>query len=142
MMESRFEGRERPTLKNFAPRFLREHPLLTRALALGFTALLCCFAFPLGTTAPPLELTVMVILLSLCLAEAFGPGRERGVFLRTLAAAGVGLLGRYLLEYGEVSNARNFTPENVLTFLFAVPVVMTAVYHFLGKQSAEASEKA
>lgn len=128
-------------LKNFAPRFLREHPLLTRALALGFTALLCCFAFPLGSTAL-LQRVLLFGMLSLCLAEAYGPGREKGVFLRTLAAAAAGLLGRYLLEYGEVSNIRNFTAENVLTFLFAVPVVMTAVYHFLGKQSAEASEKA
>lgn len=124
-------------LKNFAPRFLREHPLLTRALALGFTALLCCFAFPLGSTASPLELTVMVILLSLCLTEAFGTGRERGVSLRTLAAAGLGLLGRYLLEYGEVSNSRNFTVENVLCFLAAVPLCMTLAYHVLVKWLAE-----
>lgn len=126
----------------YLPRLLREHPVLTRALVLGFTAFLCCFVFPLGSAASPLELTLIVIMLSLCLAEAYGPGKEPGIFLRTLAAAGAGLLGRYLLEYGEVSNTRNFTVENVLTFLFAVPVVMTAVYHFLVKWLAETSEKA
>lgn len=117
----------------YEPRFFREHPVLTRVLVLGYTAFLCCFTFPLGTTASPLQLTLMVILLSLCLAEAYGPGREKGVFLRTLAAAGLGLLGRYLLEYGEVSNARNFTAENILRFLAAVPLCMTLAYHILVK---------
>lgn len=121
----------------YSPRLLREHPVLTRALVLGFTAFLCCFAFPLGSAAPPLELTVMCILLSLCLAKAHGPGREPGVFLRVLAAAGLGLLGRYLLEYGEVSNSRNFTAENVLWFLAAVPLCMTLAYHVLVKRLAE-----
>lgn len=118
----------------YEPRFFRAHPLLTRGLVLGFTAFLCCFAFPLGTTAPPSQLTLMVILLSLCLAEAFGPGREPGVCLRTLGAAAAGLLGRYLLEYGEVSNARNFTVENVLWFLVIVPLCMTLAYHVLVKR--------
>lgn len=117
-----------PNLR-YEPRFFREHPILTRVLVLGFTAFLCCFTFPLGTTASPSQLTLMVILLSLCLAESFGPGREPGVCLWTLAAAAAGLLGRYLLEYGEVSNARNFTAENVLRFLVIVPLCMTLAYH-------------
>lgn len=125
-------------LKNFAPRFLREHPVLTRALVLGYTALMCCFAFPLGST-PPLHRILLFGLLSLCLAEAYGPGRTRDVFLRALTAAAAGLLGRYLLEYGEVSNARNFTAGNVLWFLAAVPLSMTAAYHFLGKWLLERS---
>lgn len=117
-----------------SPRLLREHPVLTRALALGFTAFLCCFTFPLGSTASPWELTLIVLLLSLCLAEAYGPGRAPGVFLRVLSAAMLGLLGRYLLEYGEVSNSRNFTAENVLLFLTVVPLCMTLAYHILVKR--------
>lgn len=113
-------------------RFLREHPVLTQVLVLGYTALLCCFFFPLGST-PPLHRVLLFGLLSLCLAEAYGPRREKGVFLRTLAAAAAGLLGRYLLEYGEVSNSRNFTVENVLWFLAAVPLCMTLAYHILVK---------
>lgn len=119
---------------NYSPRVLREHPVLTRVLVLGFTAFLCCFVFPLGSTASPLGLTLIVILLSLCLAEAFGPGRETGVCLWTLAAAAAGLLGRYLLEFGEVSNARNFTAENILRFLALVPLCMTLAYHVLVKR--------
>lgn len=122
---------------NYSPRILREHPILTRVLVLGFTAFLCCFIFPLGSTASPLGLTLIVMLLSLCLAEACGPGREAGVCLWTLAAAGLGLLGRYLLEYGEVSNARNFTAENVLWFLALVPLCMTLAYHVLVKWLSE-----
>lgn len=119
-------------MRNPLPRFLREHPVLIRALVLGFTAFLCCFAFPLGNT-PPLQRALLFGMLSLCLAEAYGPGRQRGIFFRTLAAAAAGLLGRYLLEYGEVSNIRNFTVENVLWFLAAVPLCMTLAYHILVK---------
>lgn len=120
----------------YRPHLLREHPRLTRALVLGFTAFLSCFTFPLGSAASPLEHMLIILLLSLCLAEACGPGRTPGVFLRVLAAAAAGLLGRYLLEYGEVSNTRNFTAENVLSFLTAVPLCMTLAYHVLVKRLA------
>ena len=110
--------------------FLRKHPVFTRTLVLGYTAFLCCLFFPLGSS-PPLHRVILFGLMVLCLVEAYGPGRERGVFFRVLAAAAAGLLGRYLLEYGEVSNTRNFTAENVLFFLLTVPAGMTAAYHFL-----------
>lgn len=120
----------------YSPRLLREHPILTQALVLGFIAFLCCFAFPLGSTAL-LQRVLLFGMLSLCLAEACGPGKEPGVFLRTLASAGLGLLGRYLLEYGEVSNSRDFTVENVLCFLAVIPLYMTLAYHVLVKWLAE-----
>lgn len=112
--------------------FLRKHPVFMRTLVLGYTAFLCCFFFPLGSS-PPLHRVILFGLMVLCLVEAYGPGRERDVFFRVLAAAAAGLLGRYLLEYGEVSNTRNFTAENVLFFLLTVPAGMTAAYHFLVK---------
>ena len=89
----------------YEPRFFREHPVLTRVLVLGYTAFICCFIFPLGNTAS-LHLSFFILLIALCLAEAWGPGRAASVFLLVLAAAAAGLLGRYLLEYGEVSNTQ------------------------------------
>ena len=89
-----------------------------RTLVLGYTAFLCCFFFPLGSS-PPLHRVILFGLMVLCLVEAYGPGRERDVFFRVLAAAAAGLLVRYLLEYGEVSNTRTFTAENVLFFLLS-----------------------
>ena len=80
--------------------------------------------------------TSVEALLDRVLARGFAPEgavRERDVFFRVLAAAAAGLLVRYLLEYGEVSNTRNFTAENVLFFLLTVPAGMTAAYHFLVK---------
>ena len=114
----------------YEPRFFREHPVLTRVLVLGYTAFICCFIFPLGNTAS-LHLSFFILLIALCLAAS--------VVLRVLAAAAAGLLGRYLLEYGEVSNTRNFTVENVLWFLFSVPLAMTVAYHFLVKWLPEHS---
>ncbi|MCI9512255.1 MAG: hypothetical protein HFG13_07695 [Oscillibacter sp.] len=34
--------------RKYAPRFFREHPVLTRTL--GYAAFMCCFAFPPGST--------------------------------------------------------------------------------------------
>lgn len=46
------------------------------------------------------------------------PGRSAGALaLANLGAALAGLLCRFLLEYGEVSNAVNFTAPNVLLHL-------------------------
>ena len=87
--------------------FLRKHPVFMRTLVLGYTAFLCCFFFPLGSS-PPLHRVILFGLMVLCLVEAYGTGRERDVFFRVLAAAAAGLLVRYLLEYGEVSNHPQF----------------------------------
>ena len=66
--------------------FLRKHPVFMRTLVLGYTAFLCCFFFPLGSS-PPLHRVILFGLMVLCLVEAYGPGRERDVFFRVLAAA-------------------------------------------------------
>ena len=63
----------------YEPRFFREHPVLTRVLVLGYTAFICCFIFPLGNTAS-LHLSFFILLIALCLAEAWGPGRAASVF--------------------------------------------------------------
>lgn len=90
----------------YAPRFFREHPVLTRTLALGYTPFICCFAFPLGSIRFSLNAFTFCGLMGLCLAEAYGPGRDAGVFLRVLAAAPPGmtaayhLLGKWLLPDG------------------------------------------
>lgn len=39
-----------------------------------------------------------------------------------LAAVGVGLGARYLLEYGEIANANNFTAANVYLFILGIAV--------------------
>ena len=72
--------------------FLQKHPGFTRTLVLGYTAFLCCLFFPLGSS-PPLHRVILFGLMVLCLVEAYGPGRERDVFFRVLAAAAAGLLG-------------------------------------------------
>lgn len=113
-------------------RFLRERPAILRALVLGYTALLCGFFFPPGST-PTLHRVILLGVMSLCLTEAYGPGKTPGIYVRVLAAAAAGLLGRHLLEYGEVSGTRNFTAANVLWFLSVIPPGITAAYHLLVK---------
>ena len=45
-----------------------------------------------------------------------------------LAAVAVGLGARYLLEYGEIANANNFTAVNVYLFILGVTLMMSVGY--------------
>jgi uncharacterized membrane protein YjjP (DUF1212 family) len=58
--------------------------------------------------------------------------RKRPFFVLALTffftAAGLAL--RYLLEYGEISNAMNFTPFNIALYMIAIPPYCLLVYYY------------
>jgi hypothetical protein len=51
------------------------------------------------------------------------------VWVITLVLTVAGLICRYLLENGEVSNTLNFTVPGVLSYLLLIPVLTLSVYH-------------
>lgn len=61
--------------RKYAPRFFREHPVLTRTL--GYAAFMFCFAFPPGSTKISLNVFLFCGLMGLCLPEAYGAGERR-----------------------------------------------------------------
>ena len=50
------------------------------------------------------------------------------LFLYNLAIITIGLLARYILEFGEVSNTYNFTPINIILHILIVSVGIMLVY--------------
>ena len=60
------------------------------------------------------------------------------VFLRTIVCTAAGLIGRFLLEYGEVSNTHNFTITNILLYLLITPMFVCSVYYLLPQNSGSA----
>ncbi|MEG2018347.1 MAG: hypothetical protein RR128_07815 [Clostridium sp.] len=49
----------------------------------------------------------------------------------TVLFTAVGMGCRYLLEYGEVSNAMNFTPLNIALFIIIIPAYTVLAYWFV-----------
>ena len=114
--------------------YAQTHNKLFWAVILGYLVFVGCFGFPLWNESSPLTLDrVFLQLISFGMTGmgfvALLPARRWfAVFSLSLGCAAVGLLFRYLLEYGEVSNKMNFTPLNILLFLTVVPVLCALLY--------------
>ena len=89
-----------------------------------------CFVFPLikqidSWMIEALNLFSFVFVysfLSYYLSRSLGVGQTRKFILIVTAATLVGLLCRYLLEYGEVSNIYNFTIAKVVGYTLLVVI--------------------
>lgn len=127
--------------------FLRTHIRVARGLVMLCMAFLSCFAFPIrwGEMGEfPLGWVNVYVLIAGfgAVAEGFagvyGPGKIRWVWLMALLSTVLGLVGRYLLEFGEVSNIYNFTPFKLVAFLLVVPLGTAAAYHHFSRKKEAA----
>ena len=107
-------------------RFLLAHPRGSGAFLRGLGVLFSCCFFPIlpvsGGTWGPVVAGTLALLWALRgtgrMQAVLYPGRGIGVLaLWNLGAALAGLACRFLLEFGEVSNAVNFAVPNVLLHL-------------------------
>jgi len=93
-----------------------------------------CFTFPVynfSKDAPEISRWINVLV---SLAAYYEIGLIQGVLFEhkehlkcmglTLSMTVIGLLGRYLLEFGEVSNTYNFILANIVLHLFMSVIVM------------------
>lgn len=69
------------------------------------------------------------------LEAIYGENKEGLVYIISLILTGIGMLCRYILEYGEVSNIRNFTKFNIVSFLIIVPIYIIIVYRYIIKKN-------
>ena len=116
-----------------------EKPGVMKGIIWGFVIFFACFNFPIGSERFPAEWTDYIRFLYCYAIVAFGLqgmyGEDRGPFLfpRLMLFTALGMVCRYLLEFGEVSNTYNFTLVNIVVYLFAAPVVTLLVYEFSDK---------
>ena len=73
-------------------------------------------------------------VIALAFAGIWGPDRERKVYIVTFILTVIGMLCRYLLEFGEVSNTYNFTLFNIVSYLVIIPIGTTIFYRFMGRR--------
>ncbi len=101
-----------------------------------FTLVETCCAFPIisNTGFEPLRI---LILIFACIVigkgfAVFFPSLSFGkLCVSFLLITAVGLVCRYLLEFGEVSNTLNFTTVNIISYMIVVPIICLASYKAL-----------
>lgn len=105
-----------------------------KAVVLGSVVFFSISGFPLTKEILSSGLSGMItsfssfFIMGLFYAMIFGKGRVLFVYLSSLALTGLGIIIRYAIEFGEVSNATNFTLTNILVYVVAVPILVTIIY--------------
>ena len=72
-------------------------------------------------------------MIGLGFAGLYGIAKEKLVYLITLSLTILGMIFRYILEYGEVSNGYNFTMLNIISYIAIIPILTGATYHYILK---------
>lgn len=117
--------------------FFKAHPQIPKILILGYIVFAGCFVFPIRSEPFPLDfqgvymLVVSYGVIALTLAGIWGPDKGRMVYIVTFLLTVVGMVCRYLLEFGEVSNTYNFTLFNIISYLAIIPIGTTIAYHWI-----------
>lgn len=118
---------------------MQKHKRLLWVMVLGYTAFNGCFVFPFSNEMFPFDfskaLLVMVGygMIGIIYTGLLEKGKGISVLLLTVLFTLIGLMGRYLLEFGEVSNSMNFIPMNIVLYLTIVPIYCTMVYWAIWK---------
>lgn len=122
--------------------YLRTHPRIPRTVLLGYVIFAGCFVYPIFPIRDAdSHLDFMKIYLLVCTYGIIGLGfagiyRERKkkfIYFATLCLTIVGMICRYFLEYGEVSNLYNFTVFSILSYLALIPPFVVFSYCFFLK---------
>lgn len=117
--------------------YLQNHPLIPKVFILGYIVFAGCFIFPFGNKSFPFDYmkAYLVIasygIIGLGFAGIFGIHKEKFVYTASFILTVLGMICRYVLEYGEVSNTMNFTQFNIISYIAVIPVFTVAAYHFI-----------
>ncbi|RHT57673.1 hypothetical protein DW757_07125 [Clostridium sp. AM29-11AC] len=112
-------------------------PLIPKILVWGYIIFAGCFVFPIRSEPFPLDFQGVYMLaasygvIALAFAGIWGPNRERMVYMVTFVLTSIGMVCRYLLELGEVSNTYNFTLFNIISYLLIIPIGTTIAYRLM-----------
>ncbi|MGL4345333.1 MAG: hypothetical protein ACRCTE_09055 [Cellulosilyticaceae bacterium] len=116
--------------------YIRQHKSLTQSILMGYLVFAGCFMFPISSKPYPLDFSKLYMLIlsygiiGLGFAKLHDKSKIKWLYTATLALTLVGMVSRYLLEYGEVSNTYNFTSSNMLLYIILIPIYTTLIYAF------------
>ena len=81
-----------------------------------------------------LHLANAVYIIPLMLVALLGKGRVIKAYSISFISLLLGMICRYFIEFGEVSNSVNFTVINIVSFLAILPLVYMATYYLYSKK--------
>ena len=117
--------------------YLKNHQKIARIFMLLYIIFVGCFVFPFRNEVFPFDFmkAYLVIVsygvIGLGFAGLYGINKEKFVYISSLILTGLGMICRFILEYGEFSNAMNFTPFNIVSYLIVIPIFIVIAYHFI-----------
>lgn len=119
--------------------FLQNHPKIYKTIFYLNTILIGCFSFPLLSPRSLIDfwkiysLIVAYGIVGLGFLGIYGEGKDKFVYILSIILVGIGMICRYFWEYGEVSNIRDFTLFNIISFLVIIPIYTTFIYKYILK---------
>ena len=123
-----------------------KHKKIVCIVGLLFVILLECCVFPVGSITHTKWFTIGIINLITavgickCVSEmeaTLFPKASWGMIsLLNIGITIMGMVSRYFLEYGEVSNTYNFTPKKIVIHMI-IMILLSTVFWMKGKRSAE-----
>lgn len=119
--------------------YLEDHLKATKILVSVYIIFAGCVIFPFGKERVPFDfmkaylVIASYVIIGSGFARIYGINKGKFVYIASLILTGLGMIFRYLLEYGEVSNTMNFTPFNIISYLVIIPIFIVITYHFIIK---------
>ena len=121
--------------------FVEKHKKGFHIFVFGWIVFIGCCGFPLYSKEFPLTISKIWLAISyvFTMGEAFAmlyAEKEKmtvQVCIQTFLFSMVGLVCRYFLEFGEVSNIYNFTWENITMYLVCIPILTSICYRAMRK---------
>ena len=119
--------------------FLRGNTTLIKVFLLSYVVFAGCFVFPIRSEPFPLDFTKLYLLIAsygaigLGFAGVYEAEKGKTVYSRVLFLTVLGMICRYILEYGETSNTYNFTIRNIISYLAIIPAFTAIGYHYIAK---------
>ena len=90
---------------------------MIKVFLLAYIVFTGCWVFPIRSEQFPFDCTKGYLLIAsygvigLAFAKIYGRDKKKLIYVLKLLLTIIGMIGRYLLEYGEFSNTYNFTLE-------------------------------
>lgn len=119
--------------------YLRKHPAFAKVFFLAYIVYAGCFVFPISSEPFSLDFMKAYLIVAsygmigLGFAGLYGVAKEKLVYLITFSLTVLGMIFRYILEYGEVSNTYNFTILNVVSYIAIIPIFTVVMYYYILK---------
>lgn len=119
--------------------YLKKHPFIVKIFLWVYVIFAGCFVFPIRSEQFPLDFMKVYLLIvsygiiGLGFAGVYGTKKEKVIYPLALVLTIVGMVCRYMLEYGEVSNSYNFTVCNIVAYIAVVPTFTVLAYHYIVK---------